>query len=772
MGVKLLRYLPQSPDEQSRRTSERCEQRREEVKKKLSSNGVKKPVLEMAKQPKPLMEVQQQQQQQQLKRNHRAELETHLGSTVPYKIATMGSARRLAYMASVVVEGEQYKTYPQTFPSQAEAEEALAALVLDKRGVQTGQVGKPVEPGVTRDILQCAERVLQLLDQKPTGVWSSQLETDYLRKWSERPAPDWLTKMEELAIVRTHSPLPDSQRCVVFSTCSDLLGSLPPPPRLPDDDVWQVLVTTIECISRVTIRLLGETWAGRLDALLGDMDLHYFQDNSPLPAVEVGKVYAAQAASEWHRVRVESLAEDTCVCLFLDHGDTDTIALTDLRKLKPEFLMLPPQAFPAEVAGLQEFQQREAKILPTVNQLLLGKSLMAKVEDRASLGPRLGLTNMPSLVFFDTSSAEEDLNINQKLIETIVSEDSKSKLPAVGAEEIQVRVSSITDTGDLFVVKVPDVAEQSCPPTQEPEGDLSSLPEEAPEQRRLICRLAGVPPEGHSWSRKATAALRDLVAEDEVVTLRVLSLAADGCPQVELHLLEDSHGSINFDLSTEFDIFPPCTASLEPTYSNPTSPSPDALLPLPPASLPAPGSLLNLRVTHAVSPDSFTIRLAGEGLDVGDEMGKFYGEEAEEVSKGLVPGESFYALHSGGHWQRVEVSQTVGSGEGAQAVVRLVDEGGKAVVGVDQLRYLPEQFRCLPCQALTAALACIHPLHGEWTPEDNYWFNQRVSNRQLVGVVHAAEQDLEQQLLLELRDPVGTMAVHRQLVEEGRAKLL
>ena len=61
---------------------------------------------------------------------------------------------------------------------------------------------------------------------------------------------------------------------------------------------------------------------------------------------------------------------------------------------------------------------------------------------------------MPSLVFFDTSSAEEDLNINQKLIETIVSEDSKSKLPALGAEEIQVRVSSITDTGDLFVVKV------------------------------------------------------------------------------------------------------------------------------------------------------------------------------------------------------------------------------------------------------------------------------------------------------------------------------
>lgn len=133
----------------------------------------------------------------------------------------------------------------------------------------------------------------------------------------------------------------------------------------------QVLVTTIECISRVTVRLLGETWAGKLDALLGDMDLHYFQvdttsfpskklarlslkasnpqNSSPLPSVEVGKVYAAQAASEWHRVRVESIVDDNCLCLFLDHGDTDTIALADLRDLKPEFLMLPPQAFPVEV---------------------------------------------------------------------------------------------------------------------------------------------------------------------------------------------------------------------------------------------------------------------------------------------------------------------------------------------------------------------------------------------------------------------------------------
>ena len=49
--------------------------------------------------------------------------------------------------------------------------------------------------------------------------------------------------------------------------------------------------------------------------------------------------------------------------------------------------------------------------------------------------------------------------------------------------------------------------------------------------------------------------------------------------------------------------------------------------------------------------------------------------------------------HNGGADKNVNMSQ-----DQFISVVRLVDEGGKAVVGVDQLRYLPEQFRCLPCQ--------------------------------------------------------------------------
>ena len=71
----------------------------------------------------------------------------------------------------------------------------------------------------------------------------------------------------------------------------------------------------------------------------------------------------------------------------------------------------------------------------------------------------------------------------------------------------------------------------------------------------IKCRLEGAPPKGHKWSEAATEALRELVGEDDVVHLKVIRDDTE-CPHVELNLPGSNDGSINFDLSTEFDIFP------------------------------------------------------------------------------------------------------------------------------------------------------------------------------------------------------------------------
>ena len=106
---------------------------------------------------------------------------------------------------------------------------------------------------------------------------------------------------------------------------------------------------------------------------------------------------------------------------------------------------------------------------------------------------------------------------------------------------------------------------------QAPEGDLAILKEDTSFDRKVTffilhsffnlchkaikCCLDGVPPPGHTWSPSATEALRELVPEGQVVTLRVVR-EEDDCPYVELNFPHSNDGSINFDLSTEFDIFP------------------------------------------------------------------------------------------------------------------------------------------------------------------------------------------------------------------------
>ena len=92
----------------------------------------------------------------------------------------------------------------------------------------------------------------------------------------------------------------------------------------------------------------------------------------------------------------------------------------DLRELEPKFLVIPPQVLRVEVSGLQEFQHTEI-LLNQINHHLLGKPLAAVVENRTHLGRTVNTEEgeLPKLIFFDTSTEDLDINLNQKLIEFI-----------------------------------------------------------------------------------------------------------------------------------------------------------------------------------------------------------------------------------------------------------------------------------------------------------------------------------------------------------------
>ena len=60
--------------------------------------------------------------------------EKNLGE-LTYKIAVMGNKGREKYLATITVEGVQYKTYPDSFNTKEEAEEAVSEHAIKKLGV-------------------------------------------------------------------------------------------------------------------------------------------------------------------------------------------------------------------------------------------------------------------------------------------------------------------------------------------------------------------------------------------------------------------------------------------------------------------------------------------------------------------------------------------------------------------------------------------------------------------------------------------------------------
>jgi len=841
-------------------------------------------------------------QQSTVKTNFKGDLQSYFHSNnlgdVPFKIATMGMKGKEKYMATVTVEGEQFKTYPQTYNTQAEAEESLSEIIVKKLGILSGGDGGNSGIGETTDVSIYADRVVELIGDRQNGVWSAGIEAQYVEKFGEKLPSLWFQEVEAVGRIRVDCPIPGSGRYIVFPMLSHTPAPVPRIERtpeaifsqmqpqdlaFPEDDLWDVFITCVRSTTDLSIRLVGDDTSERFEDLSSNMDLHYY-DKAAIPRVsqpEVGKIYAAHLSSDWHRVKVVEVRGIDCTCWFLDHGDTEVVPLEDLREIAPKFLDLPPQAITIQLAGLEDYEYSEA-VVDHLNAFLLGKSLVAKVENRRMLGTHNLKNNktVPRLVLFDTSSEDVDINLNQKLIELLVSQDSQSKLPIPGAEEIAVFVSYIDKDGDIYVQKESstftmieklivdngDKAMKSPPATHLQPGhlylvkysedgslyraavvedqdlqakdkvrvffvdygntstvpksdiwELSTISEvvhDLPRQA-LRCRLDGAPPPGHYWSDQATKALRELVPESQLVMLKVTAGPPE-CPLVEIHLPNSNDGSINFDLSTELDLFPlsPTTVTTQPpspvkngdtcnntngerVESPPTvggkcvssvlgteTQIPQALAhdlaslkTLLAPTIPPEGQYFDISVTFAVSPSSFVVQPYNEGHKLEllmTELNAYYNDEEnirEVSSQDVCEGKYFAARHTDGFWYRVRVANVIDS---ENAAVRYVDYGDLTMVGLTELQPLWGQFRNLPYQAINAKLADVVPIEGDWKPEDTVWFNTRVSDKQFVSVVKAvmgtAEEPVVVLSLVDTSHPSEDRFIAQELIQGGRGE--
>lgn len=222
--------------------------------------------------------------------------------------------------------------------------------------------------------------------------------------------------------------------------------------QLPwSEEHWNLHVTHVVNTAMVWARIIGVDFCENWDQLMTDIEVAMADPANcrPVEGAQVDCVYLVEREAEgekfWYRVR--GLELDTegsrLLAFFVDLGSEEWLPLDSLCVCEDRFQVLPGQAVPFTLSGLESMEENpHAK--PILDEVLQGHSIVAEIKTRAEdyvEGARL------KAVFYDTSS-EEDVNLVELLHDKICSAGTAPQLKPTGLT--QVVVTHVSDRGQVF----------------------------------------------------------------------------------------------------------------------------------------------------------------------------------------------------------------------------------------------------------------------------------------------------------------------------------
>ncbi|XP_071855374.1 uncharacterized protein [Apostichopus japonicus] len=247
------------------------------------------------------------------------------------------------------------------------------------------------------------DRILQLLDDASShGLHMAAIPDEYRKKYKEDVALDLVDKMAEMELIHKDRILDDyviiykklsitaptdksSQRQVTMDrnvTTMTAPTSLPAL-TMPEDDELEVHVSLIYDTSHFYCYIVGYDYSEKLAELESKMVEFYSKEDQLVLEGDplVGHYYAAKSGSDWLRALVEDVYDGLALCMLVDHGDKEEIALKDIRHLPNRYCILPEQSFACYLDKLEHIEITE-KIMRPFLWLALGEECYAEVKNR------------------------------------------------------------------------------------------------------------------------------------------------------------------------------------------------------------------------------------------------------------------------------------------------------------------------------------------------------------------------------------------------------
>ncbi|XP_028405181.1 tudor domain-containing protein 7-like [Dendronephthya gigantea] len=278
--------------------------------------------------------------------------------------------------------------------------------------------------------------------------------------------------------------------------------------ELPDELFLDVLVCNITGTYDVYLRLVGEEYSNKLEAIQESMTCYYSDSKDEVitdPAN--GDLFALISDEVWCRVKVTSVNGGEIKVFFVDHGDSTVASKDQLRPLAPQFRQLPFQVFQCALNGLPKTKNPE--VVETLKKLIMGEVAVAEIIKR-----------MGDLIFIELLDTRTDANIVvnnvvRKLV--IPDEELKPVLPKVG-QSTDADLAYISTAGNVFLhvsaVGSKRLEELNRDLTEHYKSKQSKASEfiSKPEAGKICCAKSG---DGH-WYRAKIVSFTDRDAMEVV----------------------------------------------------------------------------------------------------------------------------------------------------------------------------------------------------------------------------------------------------------------
>ncbi|KAK0094207.1 hypothetical protein PV326_011554 [Microctonus aethiopoides] len=379
-----------------------------------------------------------------------------------YKIFQHSKQNKInAKLCSVTVGPKKYSSYPAEAKSEEEAEKLAAVqAVLDLHKSH----GPLVQLRVTSDVEVIKQRLVAIVDVH-NGVLIEQLPIYYKEKHNETLPDSWINIVEDCpkeltlekngvnnsfiiwrynAAIHKTKEQPLSPR---LENIPSFIGdAVPTSIILPTDDLWPVYVQNVINSSEIWVVINEDNYNNRLVAMTAEMLNPKLEPKQPASSIEIGRFYVMKEDESWYRVRVDNVNNTTnqADIFYIDTGDYETVAFSQLYPLDKRFCDVAAQAIKLSLTDLEEFTDCD-KVTNIIEELLLYQPFYVSVKSRENIGDDFLL----NVTFYDTSGVD-DVNINDLILQKFLSTSETLGLTNEG-RVIEVYLSHIELNGDIYV---------------------------------------------------------------------------------------------------------------------------------------------------------------------------------------------------------------------------------------------------------------------------------------------------------------------------------